>query len=96
MMVLGAVLGAVYGIVGWYVSYYLGWSPGGSIVLVATLAFLIAFIFSPSHGLLAHRLRSHPQHSARRAAIDQPSGHDHVEAGEAVVGSLARRHPPGR
>ena len=96
MMVLGAVLGALYGIVGWYVSYHLGWSPGGSIVLVATLAFLIAFIFSPSHGLLAHRLRRHPQHSARRAAIDQPPGHEHVEAEDAVVASLERRHPPGR
>lgn len=96
MMVLGAFLGALYGVVGWYVSYHLGWSPGGSIVLVATLCFLIAFIFSPSHGLLAHRLRIHPQHAAQRAAVDQPSGHAHAEGEEAVVASLERRHPPGR
>jgi len=96
MMVAGAALGALYGVIGWYVSYHLGWSPGGAIVLVATLAFLLAFIFSPSHGLLAHRLRRHPQHAARHAAIDPPPGHAHGTEGGPVVASLRRRHPPGR
>ena len=96
MMILGAVLGALYGVVGWYASYHLAWSPGGSIVLVATLAFLLAFVFSPSHGLLAHRLRRHPQHADRSAAIDPPAGHEHGDEGGAVVASLRRRHPPGR
>jgi manganese/iron transport system permease protein len=96
MMVLGGVLGAAYGVIGWYVSYHLGWSPGGSIVLVATVLFLAAFVLSPSHGLLAHRLRRHPQHDARRAAVDQPPGHRHGEEEGPVVGSLERRHPPGR
>ena len=96
MMVTGAALGAAYGVIGWYVSYYLGWSPGGSIVLVATLAFVLAFVFSPSHGLLAHRLRRHPQHAARRPAIDPPAGHAHGEGQGPVVASLRRRHPPGR
>ena len=96
MMVVGSLLGALFGVVGWYVSYYLNWSPGGSIVLVATAAFVVAFFFSPSHGLLAHRLRRHPQHAAERAAIDQPSGHVHGEPGGHVVASLDRRHPPDR
>lgn len=96
MMILGAALGALYGVVGWYASYHLAWSPGGSIVLVATLAFLLAFVFSPSHGLLAHRLRRHPQHAARSAAIDPPAGHEHGDEEGAVVASLRRRHPPGR
>ena len=96
MMVVGSGLGAAYGIVGWYVSYHLGWSPGGSIVLVATLLFLVAFVVSPSHGLLAHRLRRHPQHDAQRAAVDPPPGHRHGEGDEPVVASLERRHPPGR
>ena len=96
MMVLGGALGAVCGVVGWYVSYHLGWSPGGSIVLVATAAFVAAFVFSPSHGVLAHRLRRHPQHDAQRAAIDQPPGHRHGEDEAPVVASLERRHPPGR
>jgi manganese/iron transport system permease protein len=96
MMVTGAALGAAYGVVGWYVSYHAGWSPGGAIVLVATLAFVLAFVFSPSHGLLAHRLRRHPQHAAQRAAIDPPTGHQHGEQPGPVVASLRRRHPPGR
>ncbi|HEX7172304.1 MAG TPA: metal ABC transporter permease [Candidatus Limnocylindria bacterium] len=96
MMALGGVLGAVYGVIGWYVSYHLAWSPGGSIVLVATMLFLAAFVFSPSHGVLAHRLRRHPQHDAQRAAVDQPTGHQHGENEGAVVASLERRHPPGR
>jgi len=96
MMVTGSALGGAYGVIGWYVSYHAGWSPGGAIVLVATLAFVLAFVFSPSHGLLAHRLRRHPQHAARRAAIDQPAGHEHGEERGPVVASLRRRHPPGR
>ena len=59
MMILGAVLGAGFGIVGWYVSYYLAISPGGAIVLTATVGFVAAFVLSPSHGLLAHRLQRH-------------------------------------
>jgi len=96
MMVLGAALGALYGVVGWYVSYHLGWSPGGSIVLVATASFVAAFVLSPSHGVLAHRLRRHPQHAAQRAAVDPPAGHRHGEGEGPVVASLERRHPPGR
>jgi manganese/iron transport system permease protein len=96
MMVTGAALGALYGVIGWYVSYHAGWSPGGAIVLVATLSFVLAFVLSPSHGLLAHRLRRHPQHAAQRAAIDPPTGHAHGEDEGAVVASLRRRHPPGR
>jgi manganese/iron transport system permease protein len=95
MMILGAALGATFGIIGWYVSYHLAWSPGGSIVLTATLAFVLAFIFSPSHGVLAHRLRRHPQHGADRPAIDPPPGHRHGEGEGPVVASLRRRHPPG-
>jgi manganese/iron transport system permease protein len=97
MMIVGGVLGALYGVIGWYVSYHLGWSPGGSIVLTATLLFVAAFVLSPTHGLLAHRLRRHPQHDAQRAAIDQPPGHRHGEGDDGpVVASLERRHPPGR
>jgi manganese/iron transport system permease protein len=96
MMVLGAMLGAAYGVVGWYVSYHAGWSAGGSIVLTATVAFLVAFVFSPTHGTLAHRLRPHPDHDAARAAVDQPAGHRHGEDAGHVVASLERRHPPGR
>ncbi len=94
MMILGGVLGAIHGVVGWYASYHLAWSPGGSIVLTATLLFLVVLVFSPPHGLLAHRLRRHPQHDVR-PAIDQPPGHRHAGPEDPVVASLERRHPPG-
>jgi manganese/iron transport system permease protein len=94
MMAIGAALGALYGIMGWYVSYHLDWSPGGSIVLTATVGFLLAFVFSPSHGMLAHRLARHPQHGAERAAMDPPPGHGHGDARGHVVASIQRRRPP--
>jgi manganese/iron transport system permease protein len=70
MMLLGALIGLVAGVAGYYLSFYLGWASGGTIVLLATGMFLLAFVASPSHGLLAHRRRTHPQHRAARAAVD--------------------------
>jgi manganese/iron transport system permease protein len=90
MMLLGAVIGAGAGVLGLYLSWYLDLSSGGTIVLVATGLFLLAFVLSPSHGVLAHRLRRHPQHGARGPAIDAPTGHRHG----GVVASVLRRHPP--
>jgi manganese/iron transport system permease protein len=70
MMLLGAVIGVLSGVAGYYLSFHLGWASGGTIVLLATALFLLAFVASPSHGLLAHRRRTHPQHRAARAAVD--------------------------
>jgi ABC-type Mn2+/Zn2+ transport system permease subunit len=77
MMVLGAFLGALVGVVGYYLSFHLGTASGGTIVLLATALFLIVFVLSPTHGVLAHRLRRHPQHRAISPALDPPSGHEH-------------------
>lgn len=77
MLALGALIGAVVGVFGYYASYHLGTASGATIVLLMTVVFLVAFVFSPSHGLLAHRLRHHPQHAASAPAIDPPSGHAH-------------------
>jgi manganese/iron transport system permease protein len=71
MIVVGSLIGAAVGIVGYYISFHVGTASGGTIVLVATALFVIAFVASPSHGLLAHRLRRHPQHGAA-PAIDPP------------------------
>lgn len=76
-IVLGAVIGAACGVGGYYVSFHLGLASGGTIVIVTTALFALVFIASPSHGLLAHRLRRHPQHSAVTPAIDAPAGHHH-------------------
>jgi manganese/iron transport system permease protein len=77
MIVLGAVIGAVVGVIGYYISFHLGTASGATIVLLMTGIFLIAFVFSPRHGILAHRLRHHPEHAASSPAFDPPAGHAH-------------------
>jgi ABC-type Mn2+/Zn2+ transport system permease subunit len=46
------VVGVVSSVVGLYVSYYGEVASGAAIVLTATCFFLLAFLFSPRHGLL--------------------------------------------
>jgi manganese/iron transport system permease protein len=55
MMLLGAVFGALAGVVGMYLSYYLDLPSGSAIVLVAFGLFILAFLFSPSQGVLTQR-----------------------------------------
>ena len=43
MMLVSAVIGGLSGLIGLYISYYANIASGSAIVLVATLAFLIAF-----------------------------------------------------
>ena len=84
MVMLGAVIGAVVGVVGYYLSFHLGTASGATIVLLMTAVFLVTFVFSPRHGLLAHRLRHHPEHAASSPVFDPPAGHAH-EVREADV-----------
>ncbi|NEQ44704.1 MAG: metal ABC transporter permease [Leptolyngbya sp. SIOISBB] len=53
MMWVGAIIGALSSIIGMYLSYYLDAPSGASIVLVSFCFFCLAFVFSPSEGLLA-------------------------------------------
>jgi len=77
MLALGSLLGAIVGVAGYYLSFHLGTASGGTIVLLATASFLLAFVASPTHGLLGHRLRRHPQHAGAAPAVDPPAGHQH-------------------
>ncbi|MGK7889366.1 MAG: metal ABC transporter permease [Leptolyngbyaceae cyanobacterium] len=54
MMWLGSIIGAASSVVGMYLSYYLDAPSGASIVLVSFCFFCLAFIFSPSDGLLSN------------------------------------------
>ena len=59
MMILGAFIGAVSSVTGMYCSYYFDLPSGAAIVLVIFAFFLLAFLFSPSQGLLTEpELRS--------------------------------------
>lgn len=57
MMVTAGAIGAGCGIVGLYASYYLNVASGPTVVLVATLLFVLVFLFSPSRGILWSRRR---------------------------------------
>ncbi|MEO1522786.1 MAG: metal ABC transporter permease [Cyanobacteria bacterium J06633_2] len=54
MMWVGSVIGALSSIIGMYLSYYLDAPSGASIVLVSFCFFCLAFVFSPSDGLLSN------------------------------------------
>jgi len=61
MMALAALIGAVSGVGGLYASYYLNVASGAAVVLIATVAFVLAYLFAPRRGLIA-------RHGARRGA----------------------------
>lgn len=69
MLSLSALIGAASGVTGLYLSYYQGYSSGATVVLVATVVFGVAFLFSPSSGLLSTTLsrRLHHPHPERDA-----------------------------
>lgn len=90
MLALGALIGGLGGVIGYYISFHFATASGATIVLLLTAFFLVAFVFSPSHGLLAHRLRYHPQHGASAPAIDAPAGHAHEGAEDDVLASGPR------
>jgi manganese/iron transport system permease protein len=52
MMLLGALIGAFASTAGVYLSYHWNLPSGPAIVLVSTLLFVLALLFSPSQGLL--------------------------------------------
>jgi ABC-type Mn2+/Zn2+ transport system permease subunit len=55
MMILGAVFGVLATISGMYISYHYNLPSGAAIVLIIFALFLLAFLFSPSQGLLTQR-----------------------------------------
>lgn len=56
MLWIAPLVAAVSGLVGLYASYYLDTSSGGMVVVTLGVAFAVAYLFSPRHGLLATRL----------------------------------------
>jgi len=56
MIGLSAAIGAMSGLIGLVVSYHADVAAGGTIVLVATALFGVAWLLAPRHGLVATRL----------------------------------------
>ncbi|OKL50451.1 anchored repeat-type ABC transporter permease subunit [Boudabousia marimammalium] len=57
MMMLSASLGALSALVGVYLSWSFNIPTGATIVLTATVIFLVTWLLAPKHGLLVTRLR---------------------------------------
>jgi manganese/iron transport system permease protein len=58
VMLLGAAIGIISSISGMYLSFYQNLPSGPAIVLVSAGFFTLAFLFSPSHGLLTQPFTS--------------------------------------
>jgi len=55
MMAVAAGIGAFSGIAGLYASFYLNIASGAAVVLIASLIFVLAFLFAPGRGLARRR-----------------------------------------
>ncbi len=58
LILISVTIGALSAIFGTYASYFINGATGGVIVVLQTLVFLIAFVFAPTHGILASRRRA--------------------------------------
>ncbi|MDO4637293.1 MAG: metal ABC transporter permease [Lautropia sp.] len=72
VIAIATTIGALSSFLGVYASYFLDGATGAVVVLVQALLFALAFVFAPTHGLLAARRR-------RRQAIA------HQEASQPTV-----------
>ncbi|WP_320667780.1 metal ABC transporter permease [Prochlorococcus sp. MIT 1307] len=59
MTYLAIISSAISSIIGVYISYWSDIETGGSIVLVQTLIFLLAFLFAPRYGILKSQTATH-------------------------------------
>ena len=53
MLAVAVAVAVLSGVVGSYVSYYVNVSTGGSVVLSLAVAFVLAYLFGPRHGMIA-------------------------------------------
>ncbi|MEU3473334.1 metal ABC transporter permease [Rhodococcus sp. NPDC006774] len=61
MLVLAPIVSVGCALVGIYASFYLDVSSGGSVVLTQGLVFVLAYLFSPSQGIVVRALRQRGQ-----------------------------------
>lgn len=75
MVALSSLLGAASGTGGLYFSYYQGVPSGAAVVLVATLVFLLVFLFAPRTGAITSPIlrRLHHPHPERDTFLPTPT-----------------------
>lgn len=67
---IAVCLGVLSSAIGAYISYFLDGATGAVIVLLQTLLFALAFVFAPTHGILAGRRRA-LRKIANRQSLDK-------------------------
>ncbi len=85
-MALASALGSAACVAGVYIGYHSGISPGGTIVLISTLAFFAAWLAAPRHGIVTVAI-------ARRRGV--LLGEAPEAEAEVILASRAIRSPHG-
>ncbi len=62
MLILSSLFGVISAVVGYYIAAWIDTSISGSMAFATGLIFLISFIFSPKHGMVAKYLRPPEAH----------------------------------
>jgi manganese transport system permease protein len=69
MLVIAPAIAATCAVIGIYASYYLDAASGGMVVLTMGVAFALAYLFAPRHGIVGRRVLA-----ARRRRAVAPAG----------------------
>lgn len=77
MMVIAAVIGALSSLAGLYISFYTNVASGAAIVLVASVVFLVVFLFAPRRGLVWRALHQRSINTAAECA-EPAAGEDYL------------------
>ncbi|USD67466.1 metal ABC transporter permease [Vibrio sp. SCSIO 43136] len=56
LLVIASAIGALSGLLGVYFSYFFDATTGAVIVVLQTVSFILAFLFSPKHGIVTAKL----------------------------------------
>lgn len=78
MLVIAPSIAAACATIGIYASYYLDAASGGMVVLTMGVAFALAYLFAPHHGVIGRRVAA-----ARRRRTGAPAGARPAEASAA-------------
>jgi len=71
---IAVCLGVITSVAGTYISYFLDGATGAVIVLMQTLVFALAFVFAPTHGVLAGRRKARRKLAAHALASSSANG----------------------
>src|SRR5690606_23317465 len=61
MLLYSVLIGIISAVAGYYLAYWLDASIAGSMIAVCGLLFVLAFIFSPTHGILRKKWLQHKE-----------------------------------